>query len=322
LRNGWVAINFGFAQGFDMYIKPQPNVDIERIRRKPPGSKALQGSDIDITESALEFIQNNHTERFFLYIHYMDVHQYVYNAASDLFGSTYLDAYDNAIHWTDSNVGTVMDTLRYLALLDNTIVVIASDHGEGFLEHGNEGHAKNLYHEVQRVPLIIVPPFELPEPVVVRGQVGNIDVIPTLLDMLGLPPLPHADGISLVPHMIAAGKGEPEPHPNRIVISQIDRWWGKPKKDPLPLVAVVRQPYRLHQRRGNINQIELFDHRDDPNETNDISRREPEVAAELLAAADDLIENGGPPWQEPEVIELDSMMLNQLRALGYAVDEN
>ena len=72
-------------------------------------------------------------------------------------------------------------------LADKTIIAIASDHGEAFLEHGVEGHARNLYQEVQDVPLILYLPFRLDPGITVNTPVANVDLWPTLLDLLGLP---------------------------------------------------------------------------------------------------------------------------------------
>jgi arylsulfatase A-like enzyme len=95
-RNGWVSHNFGFGQGFDLYFQPGPSVDPERLARHNPSSHPLTGTDLDATRAALEFLRIHRQRRFFLYLHYMDVHQYAYDAESARFGTGLLDAYDNA----------------------------------------------------------------------------------------------------------------------------------------------------------------------------------------------------------------------------------
>jgi hypothetical protein len=101
-RNGWLAPNFGFSQGFDLYTKPTPSVDRERFAQHNPSAHRLQGSDYDATQAAIQFLRTYHDRRFLLYVHYMDVHQYLYEAESARFGTRLVDAYDNAIHWTGS----------------------------------------------------------------------------------------------------------------------------------------------------------------------------------------------------------------------------
>jgi len=321
-RNGWVSSNFGFAQGFDLYVKPQPNFDIERFKRRSPSAHPLKGSDLDLTQSAQEFLRANHDQRFFLYVHYMDVHQYVYDSNSNLFGTSFSDIYDNSIHWTDLNFGNLVHTIEGLGLADRTLYVIAADHGEAFFEHGSEGHAKTLYREVQRTPLLIVPPFALPEAVTVQTQVANIDVWPTLLDVLGLDGLLEPDGRSLLPLIVAAGHGEEESAveelAGRRVYSQLDRSWGRPRAVPNNYVAVVDPPWRLHYKVRHPNQTELFDRSRDPLEVEDFVRSDPEVAERLVGLAEAYLKEHAPLWDVGSV-ELGDMELNQLRALGYDV---
>ena len=319
-RNAWVSENFGFEQGFNLYMKPQPNFDIERFKNRSPGSKPLQGSDLDLTQSAQEFLHAYGDRRFFLYIHYMDAHQYLYDSTSDLFGTTYMDAYDNAIHWTDINVNALLESLRTLGLADETLVVIASDHGEAFFEHGTEGHAKGLYQEVQRTPLIIIPPFELEQGIVVKEHVANVDIWPTLLDLLGLPPLPDAEGLPLLPLIEAAARGEQPPaeFAEREVFSQLDRHWGQVGKKPNPFVAVIDPPYRYFEQRRMPQHSALFDHSNDPKEEENLLRKQPPVLDELKQKVADYMERE-PVW-EVEAEELSELELNQLRALGYKID--
>src|SRR5690606_25270761 len=160
-RNGWVAPNFGFEQGFATYLRPVPGATPERFQRKAPWAPRLQGTDEDLTEAAREFLRSFGGERFFLYLHYMDVHQYAYDEASARFGTAYSDTYDNAIHWVDHNVAALLQELADLDLWQRTIVVVTSDHGEGFREHGLEGHARTLYWEVVDVPWILALPFAI-----------------------------------------------------------------------------------------------------------------------------------------------------------------
>src|SRR5262249_53586291 len=157
--------------------------------------------------------------------HYMDVHQYVYDESAAIFGTSYSDIYDQSIRWVDHLVGVLFDELERLHLLDHSIVVIAADHGEAFLEHGREGHAQDLHREVTHGPLIILAPFLLEPGVRVRQTVSNADIWPTVLDLVGLPALPGADGRSLVPLVLAAaGARAPDPAaPERPVFAQLER---------------------------------------------------------------------------------------------------
>ena len=320
-RNSWVASNFGFGQGFDRYVKVTPSITPKRLSKKSHAGSLIKGSDIDLSESAIEFLQANRDERFMLYVHFMDAHQYTYDSESDLFGTRFIDLYDNAIHWVDINIKRILDTLAALGLEGKTVVVLASDHGEGFYEHGFEGHAKGLYSEVQFTPWIISLPFDLPEPIVVDAQVANVDIWPTLLDLFGLDPMPSIDGRSAMPAVMAAARAEPVPEAfrDRAVFSQIDRHWGKVNTPPNPFVSIVRKPYRLQHRVNQPRRNELFDHSVDPDEAKNLVLEEPEVAERLLGEIEDYLENSEPAWEHKEV-ELNEMRLNQLRALGYKID--
>jgi hypothetical protein len=74
-RNGWVAPNFGFSQGFSIYIHPTTGKEQERLQRSRPGGGVLPGSDEDIAVAAFEFLDTFGDERFFLYVHLMDLQQ-------------------------------------------------------------------------------------------------------------------------------------------------------------------------------------------------------------------------------------------------------
>ena len=318
-RNGWVAPNFGFARGFDLYVRPAPSTDPVRVQRRGPGAPALQGTDLEVTEAAVEFLRGHRNRRFLLYLHYMDVHQYLYEEESALFGTRYVDAYDNAIHWTDRNLGRLFKELVDLGLMDRTLVVIASDHGEAFYEHGSEGHARNLYAEVTLVPLVLSLPFRLPEAVVVEPLVRNIDIWPTVLDLLGLPPIPGAEGRSLVPLILAAARGEPqEPLAPEAAEAALDLTWGRVGAEPTLELSVTAWPWRLLAIPSDPDLVQLYHLAEDPGEQRDLAASRPEVVAQLLPRVERAVAGGPPPGAREEV-ELDEMRLQQLRALGYVI---
>ncbi len=318
-RNGWVAPNFGFGQGFDVYVRPAPSADPVRAQRRAPGAPALKGTDLDVTEAAVEFLRGHAHRRFLLYLHYMDVHQYLYEEESALFGTRYVDAYDNAIHWTDRNLGRLFKELVDLGVMDRTLVVIASDHGEAFYEHGSEGHARNLYAEVTLVPLVLSLPFRLPQPVVVEPLVRNIDIWPTVLDLLGLPPLPGAEGRSLVPLILAAARGEPqEPLAPRTAEAALDLTWGRVGAEPTVEFSVTEWPWRLLAIPSDPDLVQLYQLAEDPGEQRDLAGAHPELVARLLPRVEAAVAGEPLPGAREEV-ELDEMRLQQLRALGYVI---
>jgi arylsulfatase A-like enzyme len=327
-RNGWVAPNFGFDQGFQVYHHPKAGRERAKVQRRNPSSHPLLGTDEDLIVSAQAFLDNFGGERFFLYMHFMDVHQYLYDEASAKFGTSYSDAYDQSIHWTDRLINVLIQKLDEVDLLSKTVIVLGSDHGEAFEEHGKEGHAKNLYREVVEVPFIITLPFVLDPGIAVDALVSNLDMWPTVLDLVGLPPLPEADGASLLPLILEAGGAEAaaqdtDPLRERLIFSQLDRFWGNPKMESNPLVSVRDGDLQLFMWVKAPDQMEFYDRAVDPNEFSNLLKDSDEVPPALdplRAAADEYLANARSPWgKDPQEIELDAMKLEQLRALGYVI---
>jgi arylsulfatase A-like enzyme len=322
-RNGWVEPNFGFAQGFDTYVRPAPGAERRRVHRRTRSPDPLTGTDEDLTTAATDFLDRFGNERFFLYLHFMDLHQYVYESESAIFGTSYSDAYDQALHWTDRLIGFLIGSLEERGILGRTLVVIASDHGEAFLEHGFEGHARNLYGEVTHVPWILLPPFLLEPGLRISTLLSNADVWPTLLDIVGLPPLPSADGRSVLPLVLAAGGADPGMDVSaleRPVFAELARGWGRPRAALRPLVSVTWRGERLIVPLDHPETAELYDLRSDPGETHDRAAERPESVRSLMALVDAYQANAKSPWGvAPKEVELDELRLNQLRALGYVI---
>jgi arylsulfatase A-like enzyme len=319
-RNGWVAPNFGFAQGFEVYHRPAPR-PLSPLERRENQTLAMEGSDVSAVESAIAFLRANGSQRFFLYLHLMDVHEYVYDEETAIFGSRYSDVYDQAILRVNHVLEPLLRQLwRDRELAARTAIAIGSDHGEGFGERGSEGHARNVYAEVSEIPFILALPFRIEGGLVLRERSQNVDVWPTLLDLFGLPALAPSDGRSLRPQIQAAARGEPAPSTGeRGAYSFLDRTWGQSTGVPSPQVAVARGEHRLVSSKIPEGRLELFDRRGDRFETRDRKDEEPELTAELASAADALLA-AKPAWSEAvPSVELDEMELNQLRALGYSL---
>jgi len=320
-RNGWVAPTFGFQQGFDLYFRPKVLARPANLEQNNPSALRLEGTDHDVTMAAAEFLRSVRSERFFLYLHLLDTHQYVYDDSSD-FGSSFSDIYDMAIHWVDANVGTIVAVLQQQKLLEKTILVIAADHGEAFFEHGNEGHAHDLHVETSHVPLIVTLPFRLREPIVVKSPVENVDIWPTIFDLVGMPPMEGVDGRSLVPLIEAAGRGEVPSAEDlaRPRMAFLDQTWGQRSADPRPLFLVEEGKERLFLQDVPGGKVELYDRVADPGETENLVLRDPEVVKRLSSEIPTYASLPEPTWGRPLEVELDDMELGHLRALGYVVD--
>jgi arylsulfatase A-like enzyme len=316
-RNGWVAPNFGFDQGFETYQNPLPRQSPDSVRREARAGR-IAGTDIDLVYSGMEFMRMNLDKRWFLYLHFMDVHQYVTDSSTARFGNSYSDSYDNSILWVDRQLQALVGELERLGLRDRTLVVVAADHGEAFGEHWHEGHARDLYREVTHTPLVMSFPFRLDPGIVIEKPTQNVDVWPTLLALMGLPELPQADGRSRVAELVS--ESTPEDDAADLDYAELDRTWGRVNTAPSPILAVREGRYRLIHDIRDPSQDELYDTADDPGEFEDIAKRSPQIVQRLAARARDQVEQGVVWAGGPAQIELDDMNLRQLRALGYAVE--
>ncbi len=109
-----------------------------------------------------------------------------------------LDLYDASIFWADRAIGQMVDVLKERGLWDSTWMVVTSDHGEAFWQHGRWGHNDHLYEEMLRVPLVArAPTGLLPAGVRCDRLVSPMDLLPTVLDWAHLPPVESIDGVSL-----------------------------------------------------------------------------------------------------------------------------
>ncbi len=318
-RNGWVSPTFGFGQGFELYQRPMGRSLPPEVKRANP-TLSSKATDQALIEAGLEFVRVNGDRPWFLYLHMMDLHEYIYDAESSLFGTDHGDLYDNAVRFTDRTVEILLEGLADLGQIDKTIVIIASDHGEAFGERGLEGHARGVYRETTEVPLLISFPFRLDPGIVVEARSQNVDIWPTVLDLLGIPFVDDLDGRSRRPEILAAARGEPSPEPESVAIADLDRNWPQREGEPDPIVAVVEGRHRyVPATREPGREDVLFDRHADPRELRDLSDVHPEVLERLRGIAD-AYEESPPTWGEPPTREISELQLNLLRALGYKIE--
>ena len=287
------------------------------MRRERP-TIGVAGTDQDLVRSAIELLRTHGRERWFLYLHLMDVHQYVYDERSALFGTSYSDIYDNAIHWVDGAIGHLVAELDARGLRERTLVVVAADHGEAFGEHGREGHARDVYGEVTTTPWILSLPFRLEPGIVVLAPTENVDVWPTLLDLLDLPPLEAADGRSRLPEILAAAGIGPAPPDGAPRFAHIDQSWGQQEQPPRPMVGVAEGDWRL-VFRAERDSGELYDRGADRYEQRDLGAEDPERRARLEALAREYLAKPPAPWEAAPDVAIPPEELERLRALGYDV---
>jgi arylsulfatase A-like enzyme len=317
-RNGWVEGYFGFDQGFEVYTRPTSKLVDASIRLANPTLKE-GGTDEDAVLAAMEFLRIYGDERWFLYLHLMDVHEYLYDEDSAQFGTDYSSVYDNSVLRTNLVMDELYKYLEREGYLENTLIVITSDHGEAFGERGSEGHARAVYRETTEVPMIMSLPFKIPGGVVVDQRTQNVDVWPTILDLLGIEGLGEVDGKSQVPALLAAARNE-SLDDDGTSFAHLDQNWGRRGANIADNVAVLKDGYRYMQEKkpdGSLKE-ELFNSREDAAELTDLINDDAETTERLRGLAEGYLERT-PPWDIPDMLEIDEIQLNQLRALGYSI---
>jgi arylsulfatase A-like enzyme len=119
--------------------------------------------------------------------------------------------YEGDVTYNDYQLGRLLEALRGHGVLDKTLVVFASDHGDEHMEHGSVGHGHTLYDELTRVPLVMTSPGVLPAGARVETDVESVDVMPTALDLAGVKPMSAQQGASLSPLVFADGPAMARP---------------------------------------------------------------------------------------------------------------
>ena len=214
---------------------------------------------------------------FFLWVHYYEPHYpYVEHASvpqtllGKKGGSKMMDRYDGEIRFVDGQVGELLGELDTTGVAGNTTVVVTSDHGEAFGEHGKFWHGHQLYDEQVRVPLLIRAPGVAAARV--KRPVSTVDVAPTVLDLAGLPPPRALSGTSLIP--LARGEAVAE----RPVFVELLAY----PNFPHSMRAVIVGEHKLIHDQTE-NRFELYDLDRDPREQAELSAERPTELERLKA---------------------------------------
>src|SRR6476659_8090698 len=189
---------WGLNQGFDTYVD---DFDLSKTRGVSLG--AIQRPGNEVVDKALPWIQQSAATPFFAWIHLYDAHSPY--RPPEPFASRYRGhPYNGEIAFADSQVGRIVAQLQSSGLFDRTVVVVMGDHGESLGDHGESAHGFFIYESVTHVPLVIRAPFSLTANRRVADPVRSVDVMPTVLDLLGVPQPGAISGVSLVSLMTGA----------------------------------------------------------------------------------------------------------------------
>ena len=328
ITNGNVSGVFGFARGFDVY---------EELREGP--TREIHQLSDRANEVAFQLLARRPKGRpFFLYVHTSDPHwpytprePYRTRLAGEVADPSAGFAvplrslerptaelrrdlallYDAEISFNDESFGKLIEKLRELDPERESLVILVSDHGEGFSEHGSFGHGETLFGEEIRIPLVIRFPDGIGRGRVVDATVRQVDLLPTILDAVGAPIPPGLPGRSLLPAARAPGAAvEPEAtfaslvRAGRVVETAIEGG---------------RKLIRFRVEGRGMPALGLFDLASDPGETRDLAGAE-RVWREYLLARLDAVASEAPPGPAPRAATLDAEQQRALEALGYLDD--
>jgi arylsulfatase A-like enzyme len=333
----WFTRARGFDRGFirfedyfqsigDVAVRPIYGRAIEKLVVRRLGFEDIPGRRRagDMNRSLLRWIERDRDKPFFAFLNYMDTHAPYLppppyrgrfsespnpgGLLNERIGRVdvpltsaqrqgELDAYDGAIAYLDDHIGALLEALRTRGLMEKTLLVITSDHGESFGEHGVFLHANGLYREELHVPLIFWGPGRIPSGVRVARPVTNAALAASVMDLVGGNP-------AVFPGLPLRLLWEnPDAYPNwRYPMAEIVQIPWAPKNAPahhgsMRAVMGPRWQYILHEKLG----AELYDRENDPGQRMNLAGR-PDMRriveglrSQLLAGSFD----GGLPTTKP-----------------------
>ena len=195
-------------------------------------------------------------------------------------------------------------------LLDRSVILFASDHGEAFGEHGKHGHARNALTTTLRTPLVMRLPFPI-APLRIATQVRNVDIAPTLLELAGVAAPEVFEGRSLLPLLTAE-----EPASDRVAYAAL----GMPLYTDASIQASVsdgRWTYARNLPSDPKPGEFLFDRSVDPGENVNLIDREPEQAQRMRQLMDTHLQAESVPGTVEHDVHIDPQIAERLRAMGY-----
>jgi arylsulfatase A-like enzyme/Flp pilus assembly protein TadD len=295
---------FGLNRGFDVYD--------DRYGETPSGDPA-DGAERRAEEvikpatawinqpSAVSPQPSSIPQPFFAWVHLYDPHEPY--RAPEPYASQH-EPYDAEVAYTDAMVGSLLANLKAAGQLDNTLVVVAADHGESLGEHGERTHGVFVYDATMRVPVIVWAGARVPA-AASDTLVRLIDLAPTMLGLLGLNAPPEFEGRSALP-AIAARDGRPPPAYVEAMDANLTRNWA-------PLTGLITEDYKLI----DLPIPELYDLRSDPRETTNLFTREPERARTLESLLRGVTASFQSRGSAAEKTTLGADARQRLQALGY-----
>lgn len=291
---------WGLNQGFDLYYDRFDTRKLERI-----AEAKVQRPANEVLDQVLPWLDQKKSEKFFAWIHLYDPHV-PYEPPSPYDTEYADDPYLGEIAFVDSQLGRLRDFLEANKLAERTFIVIAGDHGEALGQHKEDTHGFFVYQEVLQVPLIFVAPFPRIQGRVSPRLASLADIMPSVLDMCGLPAPAEVQGRSLVGEFFKASPDLASPAYAETYLPRFQFGWSE-------LRSVQDDRYQLIVAPA----LELYDLKEDPQELNNIASSKPDVARSLLAEEARLEGEYSRNAPRPARGKLDEETREKLAALGY-----
>jgi choline-sulfatase len=254
----------GLEQGFDEWrtvpgitFDPQTDNHVTSDKMTALGIELLGKPDLS-------------TKQFFAWGHYMDPHdQYVRHEEAPNCGNKARDRYDQEVFYTDLWVKKLLDFVDRQTFAKDTYLIISADHGEAFGEHGMYKHAFELWEVLTRVPLLVCGPGIKTQRI--KERRSHIDLVPTMLDLLGQKVPAELSGKSLLPELTGV---EPPKNREPIYLELTEDSHNPPRR------AIIRGDYKLIWS-GPGDKFQLFNLTSDPGEEKELSKSEPEKLKDM-----------------------------------------
>ena len=293
---------FNLNQGFDYWneedIQPQKEMTALVAERKADRT----------TDAVLKWLKKNYQKKFFLWVHYYDPHM-EYAPPEPYRRLYYFDRYSGEIAFMDAQIKRLFEWMDQKELFLNTIVVAIGDHGESLGEHEEMTHSVFLYEATQHIPfLVYIPGLKNPGRVI-KKVVSQVDLMPTILDLLGLPIPEQVQGRSLKDLIL--GKEPDAPEGEAFLESHfpfLHYGWSE-------LYSLVTFQYKYIQAP----KPELYDLSKDPRELKNIAQENPKLVKELDYKLEQIKQSSRSEIAQLAKgrVKLDDETRRQLLALGY-----
>lgn len=290
---------FGFGQGFTTYDDQMPQTSSGN------GAPPSRPGNIAV-DHAIQWLNAQPKKPFFLWVHLYDAHR-PYRPPMKFRQEYPDDPYDASIAFEDQQVGRLLKAVNQKSSASKTMIILLSDHGESRGQHGEYEHGIFLYDATVHIAWIMAGP-RIPAGVRVQQQAREIDLLPTVLDLLGGKASSAVQGTSMVPAF--SGKSVPSTYSyEETLVPKIDMGW-----------AELRGIHTAHWMYVRAPRPELYNLDKDPDELNNVIDTHPKEYRELDAQLRKLspVESSG--TETLTMKQLDQQTRKQLQSLGYVAD--